>query len=73
MCFKQVKAKTEIFKCDLILFLKNRITAIFELEYRCSVFTLVQYINVVDFVCAHILSERSPLPDHSKGQLYFVV
>ena len=30
---------------DFILFLKNEIRAIFELEYMCSVFTFVQYIK----------------------------
>ena len=33
----------EIFKCDFILFLKNKIRAILELEYMCSVFTFVHY------------------------------
>ena len=31
--------------CDFILFLKNKIRAILELEYMCSVFTFVQYIS----------------------------
>ena len=35
MCFEQVKAKTEIFRYDFILFLKSKIRAIFELEYMC--------------------------------------
>ena len=29
--------------CDFILFLKNKIGAIFELEYMCSVFIFVLY------------------------------
>ena len=39
-----MKAKQGLFMCDFILFLKNKITSIFELEYMCSVFTFVQYI-----------------------------
>ena len=37
------KPKNEIFMCDFILFLKNKIRSIFELEYMCSVFTFLQY------------------------------
>ena len=47
MRFEQVKAQSEIFMCDLILFLKIKLRAIFELEYTCSVFTFVQYIMVL--------------------------
>ena len=49
MCFKQMKAKkkNETFMCDFILFLNDKIRAIFELEYLCSVFTFVQYYNTV--------------------------
>ena len=35
------KKKNEIFMCNSILFLKNKIRAIFGLEYVCSVFTFV--------------------------------
>ena len=51
MCFKQVKAKNDIFVCDFILFLKNKIRGIFELEYMCSVFTFVQYILEISKPC----------------------
>ena len=37
------KPKTETFMCDFILFPKNEIKAIFELEYMSSVLTFVQY------------------------------
>ena len=47
MCFEQVKAKDEIFMCDFILFLKNEIRAMFELEYMCSIFIFVQYVRTV--------------------------
>ena len=41
--FRASEKKNEIFMCDFILFLKNKIRAIFHLEYMCSVFTFVQY------------------------------
>ena len=49
MCFEEVKAKkkkNENFVFDFILFLKNKIRDIFELEYMCSVFTFVQHTSV---------------------------
>ena len=43
-CFVHVKGKkNEIFICDFILSLKNKIRAITDLEYMCSVFNFVQY------------------------------
>ena len=35
----KLKPKNETFMCELILFLKNKVRAIFELEYMYSVFT----------------------------------
>ena len=54
MCFEQVKAKkkNEIFMFDFILFLKNKIRAIFYLEYMSSVFTFVHYIFILSFASA---------------------
>ena len=44
MCFPEVEAKKRNVRVRLILFLKNKIKSILELEYMCSVFTFVQYI-----------------------------
>ena len=52
------KPKYDIFICDYVLFLKNKIRNIFELEYMCSFFTFVWYIT-----CSNLLHNVNPFPN----------